>query len=229
MIASMGTAARGAGVSVVTGDTKVVERGRADGMYVNTTGVGVQDDDFRPAPNRARPGDAVIVSGSIARHGMAVMAVREGLGLETTITSDTACLVPLTRRLRQHLGNDVHTLRDPTRGGVASALHEIAQASRVGIELDGRALPIPEAVNAACAMLGLDPLYVACEGVLLTLVAPDRREQALSALRGHPLGAAAADIGVVTDDHPGLVVLRTPIGGRRIVDLLPGDQLPRIC
>lgn len=229
MIASMGAAARAAGVPVVAGDTKVVERGRADGIYVNTTGVGIQYDDFHPAPNRARPGDAVIVSGPIARHGMAVMAAREGLGLETTITSDTACLVPLMRRLRHQVGDDVHVLRDPTRGGVASALHEIAQTSRVGIELDARALPIPEAVNSACAMLGLDPLYVACEGVLLAFGAPDRVPEALTALRGHALAAEAVQIGVVTKDHAGLVVLRTPIGGRRIVDLLPGDQLPRIC
>jgi hydrogenase expression/formation protein HypE len=229
ILASMSAAARGAGVPVVAGDTKVVERGRADGMYLNTTGIGIQYDDFRPAPNRAQPGDAVIVSGPIARHGMAIMAVREGLGFQTTITSDTACLLPLTRRLRERVGNDIHVLRDPTRGGIASALNELAQTSRVGIALDARTLPIPEAVNAACALLGLDPLYVASEGVLLALAASDRCADALEALRDDPLGADAVQIGVVTSDHPGLVVLRTPIGGRRIVDLLTGDQLPRIC
>jgi hydrogenase expression/formation protein HypE len=229
ILAAMGGAARAAGVPIVTGDTKVVERGRADGMYVNTTGIGIRPDDFRPDPGAARPGDAVLVSAPIGRHGMAVMAQREGLGFEPAITSDSTCLVPLVRRLRREVGGAVRALRDPTRGGLASALNELAQASGIGVELEGDAVPIPEAVNAACTVLGLDPLYVACEGVLVALVAPERADHALRAMRSDPAGRDAARIGVATADHAGLVVLRTAIGGRRIVDLLPGDQLPRIC
>jgi len=226
---SMAAAARAAGVPIVTGDTKVVERGKADGMFVNTTGLGAQGDDFRPAPDRARPGDAVFVSGPIGRHGMAVLAVREGLRFDTTITSDTACLVPLVDALRAACGAGVRVLRDPTRGGVASVLNEIAQASGVGVTLDEAALPVPDAVAAACAVLGLDPLYVANEGILVAIVAPERADDALRTLRRHPLGAAAARIGTVADGPRGLVQMRTAIGGRRIVDQLPGDQLPRIC
>lgn len=226
---SAAAAARAAGVPIVTGDTKVVERGKADGMFLNTTGLGVQREDFRPAPDRARPGDAVLVSGLIGRHGMAVMAVREGLRFETTITSDTACLIPLVEALRSTCGGSVHTLRDPTRGGIASALNEIAQTSEVGIRLDEAALPVPGPVTAACAVLGLDPLYVANEGILVAIVAGESADVALQALQGHPLGADAARIGEVTDHHRGLVQMRTGIGGRRIVDMLPGDQLPRIC
>lgn len=225
----MADAARAAGVPIVTGDTKVVERGKADGLFVNTTGLGVQHDDFRPAPDRARPGDAVLVSGPIGRHGMAVMAVREGLAFETTITSDTACLVPLVAGLRAACGAGVRVLRDPTRGGVASVLNELAQASAVGIELDERALPVPGAVEAACAVLGLDPLYVANEGILVALVSEAHAETALRALRAHPLGTQAVRIGTVTEGPRGLVQMRTAIGGRRVVDQLPGDQLPRIC
>jgi hydrogenase expression/formation protein HypE len=226
---SMAAAARAAGVPIVTGDTKVVERGKADGMFVNTTGLGVQHDDFRPSPERARPGDAVLVSGPIGRHGMAVMAVREGLEFETTITSDTACLVPLVAGLRSACGAGVRVLRDPTRGGVASVLNELAQASGVGILLLEETLPVPDAVGAACAVLGLDPLYVANEGILVALVAADDAETALRTLRAHPLGTGAVRIGTVTDGPRGLVQMRTAIGGRRVVDQLPGDQLPRIC
>ncbi len=228
IITSMGEASREAGVMLVTGDTKVVERGKADGLYVNTTGIGVVSPEFRPAPDRAREGDAVLVSGPIGRHGMAIMAAREDLGLRTTIESDSACLFPLVTRLRDALGNDVRVLRDPTRGGVASALNEIAAASGVGISLVA-GIPVPPAVHAACEMLGLDPLYVANEGVLLALVPSQRAEEALAALRGHPLGRDAAIIGRTVREHPGMVVMRTGLGGSRIVDLLPGDQLPRIC
>jgi len=226
---SMAAAVHGAGIPIVTGDTKVVERGKADGMFINTTGFGVQRDDFRPAPDRARPGDVVLVSGPIGRHGMAVMAVREGLRFDSTITSDTACLVPMVRRLRAACGMGIRALRDPTRGGVASALNELAQASRVGMLLDEETFPVPEAVAAACALLGLDPLYVANEGILVAIVAPEVAEAALDALRADPLGSQAARIGTVIDEHRGLVQMRTGIGGRRIVDMLPGDQLPRIC
>jgi hydrogenase expression/formation protein HypE len=229
VLAAMAAAARGADVAIVTGDTKVVERGKADGMFINTTGVGLLSPGFRPDPAAGRPGDAVLVSGPIGRHGMAVMAVREGLDFETTITSDTAALWPLIALLRERVGPAVHSLRDPTRGGVASALNELAHAAGVQIELDEVALPVPEPVYAACAVLGLDPLYVASEGVCLALVAPDAADDVLAAWRGHPLGAGAARIGTATARHPGLVSLRTRIGGSRIVDLLPGDQLPRIC
>jgi len=229
IVTSMGLAARAAGVPLVAGDTKVVERGKADGMFICTTGIGAVDPAFRPGPERARPGDVVLVSGPIGRHGMAIMAVREGLAFEAAIESDTACLVPLVAALRQAAGCGVHVLRDPTRGGVASAVNEIAAASRVGIELDQPALPIPGPVEAACEMLGLDPLYVANEGILLAVVAVERADAALSALRSHPLGAGAARIGTVVDVHHRMVVMRTAIGGMRVVDLLPGDQLPRIC
>jgi hydrogenase expression/formation protein HypE len=229
VVATMARAAAEAGVLLVTGDTKVVERGRADGMYVNTTGIGIMDDVVRPGPHLARPGDAVLVSGQLGRHGMAVMAFREGLAFESTITSDTASLAPLVRLLKEAVGSDLRVLRDPTRGGAASALNEIAQASKVGIALDERHLPVPTDVAAACEMLGLDPLYVANEGVLVAFVPGPLAERALAALRSHPLGAHAARIGEVVERHPGMVVLRTGIGGTRVVDMLPGDQLPRIC
>jgi hydrogenase expression/formation protein HypE len=226
---AMRDAARAAAVPLVTGDTKVVERGKADGMFINTTGIGTLREGFRPGPRRGQPGDVVIVSGPIGRHGMAVMAAREGLRFESTITSDTAALHPLVELLRDHAGAAVHALRDPTRGGVASALNELAAAAHVGVELEDRALPVPESVAAACAVLGLDPLYVANEGILVALVSPEAGDRALAALKSHPLGAGAARIGTVVAGHPGLVLLRTRIGGSRIVDMLPGDQLPRIC
>jgi hydrogenase expression/formation protein HypE len=229
VLTSMSAAAHAAGVPIVTGDTKVVERGKADGLFVNTTGIGVLGEDFRPDPRGGRPGDAVLVSGPIGRHGMAVLAARDGLKFETTITSDTASLLPLVALLRQHAGRAVHSLRDPTRGGVASALNELAQAASVGIALDERRLPVPKPVAAACAVLGLDPLYVANEGILVAFVAEEFAESALAALRSHPLGGEAARIGTLVESHPGLVVLSTGIGGSRIVDMLPGDQLPRIC
>ncbi|MFI5311000.1 MAG: hydrogenase expression/formation protein HypE [Gemmatimonadales bacterium] len=228
IVASMARAAREAGVPVVAGDTKVVERGKADGLYVNTTGVGALGPHFRPAPQQAAAGDVVLVSGPIARHGMAVMAAREGLAFESTITSDSACLVPLVERLRAS-GVDVHVLRDPTRGGVASALNEIAAASNVGIVLEESALPVPDDVRAACEMLGLDPLYVANEGVLLAFVPGAQEARALEALRAHVLGSGALRVGRVVAEHARVVALRTALGGTRIVDLLPGEQLPRIC
>jgi len=229
VVCSMGQAARGAGVTLVTGDTKVVERGKADGVFINTTGIGVVTPDFAPAPARARPGDAILVSGPIGRHGIAIMTAREGIAFEAEIESDSAALSPLVDRLRTAVGPDVHTLRDPTRGGVASALNEIATAARIGIVLDERHIPIPTAVAAACEMLGFDPLYVANEGVLIAFVPARLADAALAALRKHPLGREAAAIGRVVDAHPGMVVLETAIGGTRVVDMLPGDQLPRIC
>lgn len=229
VVRSMAAAARAAGVPIVTGDTKVVERGKADGLYVCTTGVGVVDDAFAPSPDRARAGDAVLVSGPIGRHGIAIMAARGGLDFEAEVESDTACLVPLVDRLRAAAGDGVRVLRDPTRGGVASTLNEIAAASHVGVALDEGAIDVPGPVDAACEMLGLDPLYVANEGVLVAVVAADRAAAALDALHSHPLGARASRAGRVVADHPGLVTLRTALGATRVVDMLPGDQLPRIC
>jgi len=229
VVRAMADAARAADVQLVAGDTKVVERGKADGIFINTTGIGLRPADFAPGPGRAQPGDAVIVSGPIGSHGIAIMAAREGLAFEAEVSSDTAALTPLVEALRKTIGDAVRSLRDPTRGGLASALNEIAAAARVGIVLHERSLPIPAPVAAACEMLGFDPLYVANEGVLVAFVPEPLCDEALRALRSHPLGRAAARIGRVTAQHPGLVVLETGIGGTRVVDMLPGDQLPRIC
>ena len=229
IVGAMAASAAAAGVPLVTGDTKVVERGKADGLFVNTTGIGVLDADFRPAPARARAGDAIIVSGPLGRHGMAIMAAREGIALESRIESDTAALPPLVERLRVSVGDGVRVLRDPTRGGLASTLNEIAAASGVGMEVEAAAVPVPPVVAAACEILGLDPMYVASEGVLVAVVSERHAADALTALRAELLGREAAVIGRVVPAHPGLVVLRTEIGGSRILDMLPGDQLPRIC
>jgi hydrogenase expression/formation protein HypE len=225
---AMTETAAACGVHIVTGDTKVVDRGKADGLFVNTTGVGFLKDGFRPSPEMARPGDAVIVSGPLGRHGMAIMAAREGLEFDADIESDTASLSPLVEALRESVGAGVRCLRDATRGGLASALNEIAQASGAGVVLHGD-MPVPPAVEAACEMLGLDPLYVANEGVMVAFVAPEAEAAALDALRRHRVGSNAVGIGRVVPDHPGMVVLRTGLGGTRVVDMLPGDQLPRIC
>ena len=229
VVAAMAAAAAEAGVPLVTGDTKVVERGKADQLYINTTAIGTLHGAFRPGPTRAAVGDVIIVSGPIGRHGMAIMSAREGLGLSSTIRSDSAALHPLVERLGERFGAEVHALRDPTRGGVASALNEIAAASAVGMVLEENAIPVPAAVAAACEILGLDPMYVANEGVLLAILPARHAAEALKTLRVHPLGSGAVVIGRVVQDHPGMVVMRTGIGGTRVVDMLPGDQLPRIC
>ncbi len=229
IVRAMAEASRAAGVLLVTGDTKVVERGKADGIFINTTGVGVRAPDFAPGPGRARAGDAVIVSGPIGCHGIAIMSAREGLAFEAEIVSDSAALTPLVERLRDRVGDAVHTLRDPTRGGLASALNEIAAAAGIGVVLAEETLPIPGPVAAACEMLGFDPLYVANEGVLVAFVAESQADAAVEALRGHRLGRNAARIGRAVTAHPGMVILQTAIGGNRVVDMLPGDQLPRIC
>lgn len=229
VVASMARAASVAGVQVVAGDTKVVEHGKGDGLFINTTGLGLANSEFHPAPNAARPGDVILVSGSIGVHGMTILSTREGLGFEADLASDTACLTPLVQILRRATHDEVATLRDPTRGGVASTLNEIAAASSVGIQIEESELPIPVAVAGACEMLGLDPLYVANEGIFVAFVPEHRAKQALEALRQHPLGLNARRIGRVLDAHPGLVVMRTGLGGTRVVDMLPGDQLPRIC
>ena len=229
VVHAMAEAANAAGVLLVAGDTKVVERGKADGIFINTTGIGLRPADFAPAPARAQVGDAVIVSGPIGRHGIAIMTAREGLAFEAEVTSDSAALTPLVDALRERVGDAVHAMRDPTRGGMASALNEIATAAGVGIVLDETLLPIPGPVAAACEMLGFDPLYVANEGLLVAFVPDAQADHTVAALRSHPLGRAATRIGRCVREHPGMVALSTAIGGTRVVDMLPGDQLPRIC
>lgn len=228
IVADMGAAARAAGVRIVTGDTKVVERGKGDGVYINTSGIGVVPADRHIAPTRAQVGDVVLVSGTIGDHGMAIMSQREGLDFETTIVSDSAALHTLVAGLLEAVP-DVHVLRDPTRGGVASSLNEIAQDAAVGIVIDEESVPVNGPVRAACELLGLDPFFVANEGKLLAIVPGEAAEAALSALRGHPLGENAAIIGRVVADHPGLLVGRTGIGARRVITMQIGEQLPRIC
>ena len=229
IVASMQKAAQSANVSIVTGDTKVVDRGKGDGVFINVSGVGLVAPGIVISPKRARPGDVVLVSGEIAVHGIAIMSLREGLRFETTLASDTAALNGLVADLLAALGDKVHVLRDPTRGGVASTLHEIATQAGVGIRLDEARLPIGEEVRGACEILGLDPLYVANEGKFLAIVAREEADRALETLRAHPLGRNAAIIGEVVPSSPGQVTLKSRIGGLRVVDLLSGEQLPRIC
>ena len=228
IVASMRLAAVSAGVQIVTGDTKVVEKGKGDGLFINTTGIGLVAEDVDLSADRAIPGDRVLLSGSIGEHGMAILAQREGLGFETTIESDSAALhtlVPEILRVRP----GVRCMRDPTRGGLSSALNEIAERSNVGIELEERVIPVREDVASACELLGLDPMYVANEGKLIAIVAGESADAVLWAMRRHPLGNQAQIIGTVTTANPSLVTMRTPLGTTRIVDMLSGDQLPRIC
>lgn len=228
LVASMRRAAATAGVLLVTGDTKVVDRGKADGCFVTTTGLGLVEHGRTLSADQARPGDVVILSGPVAEHGIAIMATRAELELETPVVSDTAPLHGLALAALAG-GAAVRCLRDPTRGGVATALNEIARRSRVGIVLDEPAIPVREPVRGVCELLGLDPLYVASEGRLLAVVAPEDAGGVLARMRARPEGAGARIVGQAVEDDQALVVLRTAVGGRRIVDLLPGDQLPRIC
>jgi hydrogenase expression/formation protein HypE len=229
IVGSLRDAAAAAGVCVATGDTKVVDRGKGDGIYINTTGIGLVPEGVAISPTRARPGDAVLINGPIAEHGIAIMSVREGLEFETGLSSDSAALHGLVEGLLAARAADVHVLRDPTRGGVASALNEIAAQAAVGVQLDEAAIPLDEEVRGACEILGFDPLYVANEGKVVALVAREAAEELLAVMRAHPLGARAAIIGEVVDEHPGKVLLRSRIGGTRVVDMLSGEQLPRIC
>jgi hydrogenase expression/formation protein HypE len=215
---------------VVTGDTKVVERGKADGCYINTAGVGVLERPVTLDPSAVRPGDAVIVSGPIGDHGVTVMLARGELDIEAELTSDTAPLhEPVAALLDAVPAGGVRTLRDATRGGVATILNEVAQAAQAAVVIDESAVPVRPAVGGACELLGIDPLYVACEGRFVAVVAGDHADAALDALHGNPLGREAAIVGQVKDDPPGLVLLRTSFGGTRIMDMLVGDPLPRIC
>lgn len=228
LVASMAAAAREAGVPVVTGDTKVVERGKGDGVFVSTTGVGVVPRGVKVGGANARPGDVVLLSGTIGEHGVAVLSQRESLEFETTITSDTAALHGLVSAMLA-ASTGVRVLRDPTRGGLATTLNEIARQSGVGMRLEEAAIPVLPQVDAACELLGLDPLYVANEGKLVAVCEAAAADAVLAAMRAHPLGAQAARIGVVTEDAHRFVQMDTRFGGRRVVDWLSGEQLPRIC
>ena len=228
VVRSLAEAASNAGVQVVAGDTKVVEQGHGDGIYINTAGVGVVMDGVAVGPDRARPGDVVLVSGPIGDHGIAVLSKREGLEFETALLSDSAPLNGLVETLLAAAPH-THCLRDATRGGLAAALNELAGASEVGIEIEEAAVPVRPAVAAACEMLGFDPLTVANEGKLVAFVPPEEANPALDAMQAHPLGQDAVRIGVITGEHTGMVLARTPIGGRRVVDMPLGELLPRIC
>lgn len=225
---SLQHAAAAAGVQVITGDTKVVEKGKGDGLFINTTGIGIVPDGLELSADRARPGDKVILSGSIGDHGIAILAQREGLEFESAIESDSAALHTLVAEMLK-TATAIRCMRDPTRGGLSSTLNEIAQQSQVGIELTEDAIPVREDVKGACEMLGLDPLYVANEGKLVAIVAPEAADALLETMRGHPLGTQAVIVGMVREANPGLVTMRTSLGTTRIVDMLSGDQLPRIC
>jgi hydrogenase expression/formation protein HypE len=228
IVASMAGAAKAAGVPIVTGDTKVVERGKGDGVFITTTGVGVVPEGVEIAADRARPGDAVLLSGTIGDHGTAVLSKRESLSFETDLRSDSAALHGLVAEMVR-AAPGIHAMRDPTRGGLAALLNEIARESRVGIVVREDAIPVDTAVRGACELLGLDLLYVANEGKLVAFCAPEDAEPLLAAMRAHPLGREAAIIGEVIDDPDCFVQMRTGLGGDRIVDWLAGEQLPRIC
>jgi hydrogenase expression/formation protein HypE len=228
VVDSMHNAAAAAGVQIVTGDTKVVEKGKGDGLFINTTGIGLVADGVELSADRARPGDKVLLSGAIGDHGIAILAQREGLEFETTIKSDSAALHTLVATMLQASAG-IRCMRDPTRGGLSSTLNEIAEQSRVGIELQESSIPVREEVRGACELLGLDPLYVANEGKLVAIVAPEAADQILHAMRQHSLGSDARIVGTVTEENPSLVIMRTDLGTTRIVDMLAGDQLPRIC
>lgn len=228
VVASLQRAAADANVQIVTGDTKVVEKGKGDGLFINTTGIGLVPDGLELSADCARPGDKVILSGFIGDHGIAILAQREGLEFETTIESDSAALHTLVARMLKK-STAIHCIRDPTRGGVSSTLNEIAEQSRIGIEIEEERIPVREDVRGACEMLGLDPLYVANEGKLVAIVAPDAADELVQTMREHPLGREARIIGTVSDTNAGLVTMRTTLGTTRIVDMLAGDQLPRIC
>jgi len=228
IVASMGNAAKKAGVPIVTGDTKVVEKGSGDGVFITTTGIGVIPDGVNISGDLAEPGDAILVSGNIGDHGVAIMSSRENLEFETKILSDSAALHTMINAMVEAVPG-IHCLRDPTRGGLATTLNELAQQSAVGMKLREKDIPVDPAVTAACELLGLDPLYVANEGKLICICKQQDAEQVLNVMQNHPLGKNAAIIGEVVEDQHGFVQLQTNFGGNRIVDWLVGEQLPRIC
>jgi hydrogenase expression/formation protein HypE len=226
--ASMRRACDEAGIALVTGDTKVVDRGKGDGVYITTSGIGLVPEGLSLSIHAARPGDRILVSGTLGDHGIAIMSVREGLEFETVLESDTAPLTGLARAILDACPR-TRCMRDPTRGGLSSALNELAAASQVGVELDEATIPLRPEVRGACEMLGLDPLYVANEGKLMAIVPSEDAERVLDAMRAHSLGKDAALIGEVVAEHAGLVILRSLVGGERVVSMLSGEQLPRIC
>jgi hydrogenase expression/formation protein HypE len=228
IVRSMAHAAREAGVAIVTGDTKVVEQGKGDGVFITTTGVGVVPEGVSISGDRARPGDRILVSGTLGDHGVAIMSLRENITFHTGIVSDTAALHGLVAAMVAAVPT-VHCLRDPTRGGLAATLNELARQSGVGMRIREEVLPMHTEVKAACEFLGLDPLYVANEGKLVAVCAPEDAEALLAAMRAHPLGRDAAVIGEVVEDEHGFVQMQTAFGGHRVVDWLTGEQLPRIC
>jgi hydrogenase expression/formation protein HypE len=229
IVDAMAAAAKTAGVQIVTGDTKVVERGHGDGCYINTAGIGVLRDGISVGPHHALPGDAILVSGTIGDHGMAIMSVREGLEFESQIRSDCAALNGMIAAVLDAVGPAVHAMRDPTRGGLSSTLNEIATASNVGIVIEEARLPVRMQVQSACELLGLDPVYVANEGKAVFFVAPHQATRVLEVLRAHPLGRDAAILGHVTSEHKGMLVARTAMGANRVIAPQIGEQLPRIC
>ncbi len=228
IVASMRQACEEAGVALVTGDTKVVDRGKGDGVFITTSGIGLVPEGRALSIHAARPGDRILVSGTLGDHGIAIMSVREGLEFETILESDSAALTGLTEAIL-HVCPRMRCMRDPTRGGLSAALNELAAASGVGVELEEAAIPLRSEVRGACEMLGLDPLYVANEGKLIAVVPPDDADRVLEALRAQPLGKHAAIIGTVVAEHKGMVILRSVVGGERVVTMLAGEQLPRIC
>jgi hydrogenase expression/formation protein HypE len=229
IVEAMAKAAATAGVKIVTGDTKVVERGHGDGCYINTAGIGLVRPGITVGPHRAQPGDAILISGTIGDHGMAIMSVREGLEFESQIRSDCAALNGMIAEVLAAEGAAIHAMRDPTRGGLASTLNEIAHSSGVGVEIDEPSLPVRPEVQSACELLGLDPVYVANEGKAVFFVAPQAAETILKVLRAHALGRDAARIGRVTADHPRMLIARTGLGANRVIPIQIGEQLPRIC
>ncbi len=222
-------AAAAAGVQIVTGDTKVVERGKGDKIFINTSGVGIVHPLADIRKSRVRPGDKILISGPVATHGIAILSLRKGLEFETSIGSDTTNLNELVKTLLDQFGADIHLLHDPTRGGVSTVLNELARDTRLGVQLDEKNIPLLEEVEGACELLGLDPLYVANEGIFIAIVSAEVAGEVLATLRTDPKGSQAAMIGTVTEDHPRQVVLNSKIGGRRVVTMPVGEQLPRIC
>ncbi len=232
VVDSMAAAAQSAGVQLVTGDTKVVNRGKGDKVFITTTGIGVVPTGVRMSADRARPGDKILLSGFIGDHGITILSQREGLEFESALESDCAALNGLVDSMLEAAGDEIEgfrVMRDPTRGGVATVLNEIAGRSRVGMVLRESAIPVRDSVRGACELLGLDPLYVANEGKLVAIVAPEIADRVLAAMREHPLGAESRVIGEVVEQHPGMVLMKTGVGGTRVVDVLFGEQLPRIC
>jgi hydrogenase expression/formation protein HypE len=228
IVESMANAAKKAGVLIVTGDTKVVPRGKADKIFITTSGVGMIPEGRNIHYSKINPGDKIIISGTIGDHGMAIMSVREGLEFESEIRSDTCALNGMVEEMYR-VSSKINFLRDPTRGGVASTMNEIASTAKKGIRLFEQSIPVDETVRSACEILGFDSLYVANEGKLIAIVSPQDTEKVLDAMKQHPCGKDSSVIGVVTNDHPSVVVLQTGIGGERVVEMISGEQLPRIC